>query len=156
MGTVVRFRNQSGIQYIDTLRQLADHTVFYTSKLPKTVTFTLKNPLCQYALDACCNAVRGNAVFVQSDKDYELRRSYLMAAYSCLDSLEELLHVAAIRYYHSISNKEKEDDESKDGDEKPESFPWREWGRLIFEARNLLKQVMKSDSTRHKSRKEEG
>ena len=100
MGTVIRFRNLSGIQYIDTLRQLADHTVFYASKLPKSVTFTLKNPLSQYALDACCNAVRGNAVFVQSNADYELRRSYLLASYACLESLEELLHGDTLLPFH--------------------------------------------------------
>ena len=162
MPPVIRFRNPSPVQFIDTMRQLADHTVFYAARLPKSHTFTYRNPLSQLALEACVNCVRANSVYLATEQDFITRRNYLLAAYANLDALEEMLHVIAIRYYEVIAPRKKRDDEKEkeeqaESEEEQEDYPWLRWGKLISEEREQLKKVMQSDLQRlEKTRRKTG
>lgn len=132
MGTVARFRNPSGIQFIDTMKDLANHTIFYINRLPKSTRFIWQTKICELVQDALIHVAKANSVFVKYESDYTYRRRLLQSAMGNIDALEIYLATLATGgYYNSIA--------------KGEDFPFLKWGELIDRERSLIKKVMTKD-----------
>lgn len=132
MSTLKRFRNPSGVQYIDTMKELVAHTVFYINRMPKSTRFIWQTKICDLAQSALINVARANAIRIVDDETFNLRRRLLLLSLGNIDALEIFVSTIAIGGYYK--------DISKDGD-----YAFLHWGELMDKERNLIKKVMEKD-----------
>ena len=143
MSTLVRFRKQSKIQFIDTMIELTNHTVTYTNKLPKSVKFTWSVKLCGLCQDTLIDLCQANVIYFSNKEEYLRRKALLESALGKLDALETFLTCLALsEYYGDIANTKGNVFEIEDG------YPFRRWGELLDEERYLIKGLLSSDAKR--------
>ena len=132
MSTIKRFRNPSGVQFIDTMKELVAHTVFYINRMPKSTRFIWQTKICDLAQNALIRVARANAIRIKDNETFLLRRRLLELAMGDIDALEIFLSTIAIGgYFAEIS--------------KGSDYPFLHWGELMDKERNLIKKVIAKD-----------
>ena len=121
-------RKPSGVQYLDTARELAIHTLRYTNKKFAKKDTDIIRRLRDLALDILENVSSANSIFVKTQKDKEMRRTCLMNARNNLFSLSSLLSVVMEVINNEITE-----------------YGWTCWGELIDKEIKLITGLMRSD-----------
>lgn len=134
MSVRVRDRLPSGVQYIDTARELVVHTIQYCKKFPKNLMFLITKDLVDTSKSIYKNVVIANSIYPKSKLDIELRYKYLIAAKGYVEALDGLLSIAEELYNKAP------------GEAKISDYGWVHWGELIETEIKLIKSVIASDS----------
>lgn len=83
-------RKDAAAQFVADARELRKATVRIVRKFPASYRYVTTNKLLELAGDVYTNAISGNSIYVHKDmseRDYELRRRYLMIATARADAL---------------------------------------------------------------------
>ena len=141
MSTIRRFRKQSNIQFIDTMMELTNHTVFYANRLPKSVKFIWTTKLCDFCQEALLLLNKGNAIHFTNKDEYTKRKLFFEEALGTLNALEQFLTCISLSDYYDYLI-------SKNGNEEEQSdpYPFQKWGELLDKERSLIKAILKADS----------
>ena len=133
---ITRFRHESPVQFIQTMRELMAHTIRYMGRMPKSERFTWTLPLIELCRNTLHSLVEANSLDVLEYR--EERKSVFSKAIGKMDALEEELSALAFDpAWFALVN----------GDSK-DCYPFVRWGELIDSERRLLRKVMASDENR--------
>ena len=129
MATKKKDRKPSPVQFIDTAKELVEHTWFYISKFPKSTRFIFQTKISDLAMDLYINTQRANSIFVEKENeaDRQNKRECVQQALGIINSLEGLLSIIQLKYYSEITE-----------------YGWKHWGELIDKERKLLSGLLKS------------
>lgn len=130
----VRDRLPSGVQFIDTARELVVHTIQYAKKFPKSLMFFITKDLVDTSKSIYKNVVIANSIYPKSKLDVELRYKYLVAAKGYVEALDGLLSIAEELYNKAP------------GETKISDYGWVHWGELLETELKLIKSVITSDA----------
>lgn len=146
MGTLVRFRRNSSMQFIDTCEELIGHTTFYLKRLPKSDRFIWVTDMCSLAKSIGEECVIANSIAVfHYEQDFLERRKHLQIALGKLNTFDFYLGILAKNenYYSAICKKDYNEEYGED-------YPFIHWGELIDKERNLLLGVIEKDDEKYK------
>lgn len=136
MSVKVKDRKLSGIQFVDTARELVVHTIFYAKKFPKSMMFLITKDIVDTARSIYKNVVIANSIYPKSKLDIELRYKYLVQAKGLIDVLDGFISIAEDIYTKSPN------------DTKISDYGWIHWGELLEQESKLIKGVITSDSSK--------
>lgn len=137
MSTLVRFRNPSGVQFIDTVEELISHTTKYLGRLPKSDRFIWVTDLCSLVKRIGIECVSANTI-----KDFKIEHDFI----SRRDHLQKALgYLNALDFYLTIIAKDESKYNAIVKGSNNEDYPFIRWGELIDEERKLIKGVLKKD-----------
>lgn len=122
-------RRTSSIQYVDTARELAVHTIQYGRKFPKSAMFLIVKDIVDSARKVYTEVVIANSCYPKSLDDVAFRATHLREAKGNLEALDGLLSMAKVIFQADISD-----------------YGWLHWGDLINKEMSLIKGVMTSDA----------
>lgn len=123
-------RKESNVEYIDTARELALHTLRYTNKKFAKKDMDLVRTIRNLSFSILNDVSIANSIYVVTMADKELRRGHLIKAKGDLYALNTLLSVI-------------KDPKLMQNTVTP--YGWRHWGEIISKEINLISKVMKSD-----------
>lgn len=136
-------RKDASAQFIADARELRIKTMRMMKRMPSSYRYIFTNDILKLAADIYVNCIRGNAVFMHKamlPKDYELRRYYLMQAYTSCDALN-----AEISFCYSvIMEGENVFKTSKDRDNRFEA-----WTDIGMRTKDRIRSLLKSDRERY-------
>lgn len=130
-------RNESKVQFIDTARELVEHTLKYVHKLPKRATFYLSIRIFDYSAKVYESVVSANEYYPTTSLDIEQRKILFKQAQGYLSSLDYFLGLAKDSY-GGLKNEK--------GNPIISEYGWVHWGELIKKEKSLIKSVLSSDS----------
>lgn len=104
MSVKVHNRKTSGVQFIDTARDLLVHTINSCKKFPKSVMFYLTQDLVMRAREVYANVVKANSIYPKGEVDIELRYHFLVEARGNIDVLSGLLGIVKSIYGVNLKN----------------------------------------------------
>ena len=122
-------RNESAVQYVDTARELYEHTLRYCRKFPKSATFLVTKDVVDAAKSVFVNVLGANRIYPKTEGDRAQRRGKLYDALGGLAALDAIIPIAKDLY----------------GLKEISDYGWVHWGELIAKEGNLIKKVMASD-----------
>ena len=122
-------RNESAVQYVDTARELYEHTLRYCRKFPKSAMFFITKDVVECAKSVLLNVLSANKIYVKTEGDRAQRRAMLQAACGELSTLDAIIPIAKDIF----------------GLKDVPDYGWLHWGELILKEGNLIKKVMASD-----------
>lgn len=131
MSVIKSKRSVSGVQFLDTAKELQIFTMRTCSKFPKHYNPILNWKIIDKAVAVYDYVVEGNAIFPSNEKEYEWRREHFISAGKTLRSLIAQINIAY------------------------ETFPIADktitkWMELINREIALIKNVIKADKERYK------
>lgn len=121
-------RKPSPIQFLETARELAVHTLKYTNKTFAKKDTDVIRRLRDLAINIFNNASAANSVFVATQEDKAIRRQYLVNARGDLFALSSMLSVVMEVISTEITE-----------------YGWSHWGELIDKEIRLITALMKKD-----------
>ena len=122
-------RNESAVQYVDTARELYEHTLRYCRKFPKSATFLVTKDVVDAAKGVFTNVLAANRIYPKTEGDRAQRRAKLFDALGGLAALDAIIPIAKDIF----------------GLKDVSDYGWAHWGELIVKEGNLIKKVMASD-----------
>lgn len=138
-------RQPSGIQFIDTARELFVHTITYARKIPKSAMFFVTKDIADKARAVYNHVIAAQSVGKPSSAlDVEIRYRHFKEAIACIHNLSALIGVS-IDMYNLI--KSEKDDADKANKNKISDYGWTHWAELMDKEENLIKAVIKSDKS---------
>ena len=132
MSVLKSHRSDSGVQFLDTARDLEVYTLRNCMKFPKRVTFYLSQHIVSLSQAVLNNCKAANSIYPRNAHEAQMRRDCLIKANNALQAMVSQLDIA----------------QGVVGDV-PDKV-WLEWMRLIAEEARLISAVQKSDLTRYK------
>lgn len=147
MGTLVRFRRPSSVEFIDTIEKLIGHTTFYLKRLPKSDRFIWVTDMCSLIKQVGEECVIANSIAVcHYEQDFLKRREHLQNALGKLNAFDFYLSILSKNenYYHAICGKDFNEEFGED-------YPFIEWGMLIEKERNTILGVIKKDDEKYQT-----
>lgn len=91
MSVIKNKRNISGIQFLDTARELQIITMRNCAKFPKRYTFFITNNIVQCAVNICGYVKKGNSIFPTNQHEYQMRREqFIMAGCECQNLITQI------------------------------------------------------------------
>lgn len=131
-------RGESSIQFIQTARELKQHTLTVVKKCPKRLQFFLLAPIYEEAREVLHSVKAANNTFVHNAHEAQIRADYLGRANVVLQNLADDLE----DLYEELINDE-------------ERYKWvanamQKHGELISAEAKLISKVRKSDKERYK------
>lgn len=126
--TLSKDRGESSVQFIETAKELMEHTWRYLHKLPKSTRFTIQQKINDAVIRVYTDVSSANAIFARKDsvEDKEEKRKYIVDALCVLNTVEGLLSSVQNIYKQEISD-----------------YGWQNWGKLITEEKKLLTGLLK-------------
>lgn len=124
-------RKPSGVEYIDTARELARHTLRYTNKKFSKKDMDTVRMIRNLSFSILNDVSIANSIYVITQEDKNLRRTHLMSAKGNLYALNTMLSVIMELMQNEVT-----------------PYGWTQWGTLISKEINLISQVLKSDLTK--------
>ena len=121
-------RNESAIEYVNTARELYEHTLRYVRKFPKSAMFLITKDIVECAKIVFKGVLCANRIFVKTDGDKAQRRAILNDVVGNLATMDALIPIAKDLYDTLVSD-----------------YGWLHWGELLVKETNLVKKVMASD-----------
>ena len=122
MSTKKKDRNESPIEYLETVKKLLDHSLEYFPKLGDKRRTLIQVPMLGYV-----RKILELVVFVNREKeDVRKRVGYIYEVFSWLDIFELQLSVIQKHYEQCIT-----------------SYGWLHFGELIYFERRLLEGLLK-------------
>lgn len=143
-------RRESGIQYIDTARELVVHTIGYARKFPKSMMFLLTKDIVDTAKSIYTNVVIANSCKPTSADAVKFRRAHFDEARGQIDALDGLLSIALEMYSEKLLEKSVKTTD-KDGNERVKKqgisdYGWVHWGELLEKEKKLIKGILAVDA----------
>ncbi len=138
-------RGLSGVQFIDTARELFIHTITYARKFPKSAMFFVTKDIADKA-----RAVYNHVIAAQSvgrprrQADIEIRYRHFKEAIACIYNLSALIGVS-IDMYDLIKSEKGDDDKANKN--KISDYGWTHWAELMDKEESLIKAVIESDKS---------
>lgn len=131
-------RSESSMQFIQTARELKQHTLTVVKKCPKRLQFFLLAPIYEEAREVLHSVKAANNTFVHNAHEAQIRADYLGRANVVLQNLADDLE----DLYEELINNE-------------DSYKWvanamQKHGELISAEAKLIGKVRKSDKERYK------
>lgn len=131
MSVIKSKRSVSGVQFLDTARELQMFTMRTCVKFPKRYTFFITNSIVQCAVNIHGFVKKGNSIFPSNAHDVQLRHEQFVMANA---ELQNLISQIGIAY---------------------DTFPIvdktiKQWMELIEKEISLIKNVIKKDKERFK------
>lgn len=131
MSVIKNKRGLSGVQFLDTARELQIFTTRKCVKFPKRYTFFITSSIVQCAINIHSYVKKGNSIFPSNADDAKLRREQFTLAIAELQNLISQINVAY------------------------EMFPvadktMMQWMELIQKEISLVKNVIKKDKEKYK------
>lgn len=131
-------RSESSMQFIQTARELKQHTLTVVKKCPKRLQFFLLAPIYEEAREVLHSVKAANNTFVHNAHEAQIRADYLGRANVVLQNLADDLE----DLYEEIINNE-------------DRYKWvanamQKHGELISAEEKLIGKVRKSDKERYK------
>ena len=131
-------RGESSMQFIQTARELKQHTLTVVKKCPKRLQFFLLAPIYEEAREVLHSVKAANNTFVHNAHEAQIRADYLGRANVVLQNLTDDLE----DLYEELINDE-------------ERYKWvanamQKHGELISAEAKLIGKVRKSDKERYK------
>ena len=131
-------RSESSMQFIQTARELKQHTLTVVKKCPKRLQFFLLAPIYEEAREVLHSVKAANNTFVHNAHEAQIRADYLGRANVVLQNLADDLE----DLYEEIINNE-------------DRYKWvanamQKHGELISAEAKLIGKVRKSDKERYK------
>ena len=131
MSVIKNKRSLSGVQFLDTARELQIFTMRICSKFPKHYNPFLNWPIIQQSVNVHNFVKKGNSIFPTNQMEYELRRQQFVLAGAELQAMISQINIA----YDTFPIEEKKH---------------KEWMELINKEIALIKNVIKADKERYK------
>lgn len=131
MSVIKSKRGLSGVQFLDTARELHLFTLRTCAKFPKRYTFFITNNIVQCAINIHSYVKKGNSIFPSNADDAKLRREHFIRAGAELQNLISQINVAYDMF--PVSDK-----------------IMKQWMELIQKEIALIKNVIKKDKERYK------
>ena len=125
----VPFRKPSGVQFVDTARELVVHALRYTRKFPKSMMLILTKDIVDESRTIYKEVIKANSVKPQSKGDVAFRQKHFYEALGALNALDALLTIAVDAVTASAISE----------------YGWTHWGELILNERKLIKGIISSD-----------
>ena len=131
-------RSESSMQFIQTARELKQHTLTVVKKCPKRLQFFLLAPIYEEAREVLHSVKAANNTFVHNAHEAQIRADYLGRANVVLQNLSDDLE----DLYEELINNE-------------DRYKWvanamQKHGELISAEAKLIGKVRKSDKERYK------
>lgn len=131
-------RGESSMQFIQTARELKQHTLTVVKKCPKRLQFFLLSPIYEEAREVLHSVKAANNTFVHNAHEAQIRADYLGRANVVLQNLADDLE----DLYEELINNE-------------DRYKWvanamQKHGELISAEAKLIGKVRKSDKERYK------
>ena len=131
-------RSESSMQFIQTARELKQHTLTVIKKCPKRLQFFLLAPIYEEAREVLHSVKAANNTFVHNAHEAQIRADYLGRANVVLQNLADDLE----DLYEELINNE-------------DRYKWvanamQKHGELISAEAKLIGKVRKSDKERYK------
>lgn len=131
-------RSESSMQFIQTARELKQHTLTVVKKCPKRLQFFLLAPIYEEAREVLHSVKAANNTFVHNAHEAQIRADYLGRANVVLQNLADDLE----DLYEELINNE-------------DRYKWvanamQKHGELISAEAKLIGKVRKSDKERYK------
>lgn len=131
-------RSESSMQFIQTARELKQHTLTVVKKCPKRLQFFLLAPIYEEAREVLHSVKAANNTFVHNAHEAQIRADYLGRANVVLQNLADDLE----DLYEELINNE-------------DRYKWvanamQKHGELISTEAKLIGKVRKSDKERYK------
>lgn len=131
-------RSESSMQFIQTARELKQHTLTVVKKCPKRLQFFLLAPIYEEAREVLHSVKAANNTFVHNAHEAQIRADYLGRANVVLQNLADDLE----DLYEELINNE-------------DLYKWvanamQKHGELISAEAKLIGKVRKSDKERYK------
>lgn len=131
-------RSESSMQFIQTARELKQHTLTVIKKCPKRLQFFLLAPIYEEAREVLHSVKAANNTFVRNAHEAQIRADYLGRANVVLQNLADDLE----DLYEELINNE-------------DRYKWvanamQKHGELISAEAKLIGKVRKSDKERYK------
>lgn len=131
-------RSESSMQFIQTARELKQHTLTVVKKCPKRLQFFLLAPIYEEAREVLHSVKAANNTFVHNAHEAQIRADYLGRANVVLQNLADDLE----DLYEELINNE-------------DCYRWvanamQKHGELISAEAKLIGKVRKSDKERYK------
>lgn len=131
MSVIKNKRSVSGVQFLDTAKELQTYTIRTCVKFPKRYFFIISNNIIQSATKIHAFVKRGNSIFPTNADDTRLRHEQFVLAVAELQNLISQINIAY------------------------DTFPIKEnkivkWMELIKTEITLVKSVIKKDKERYK------
>ena len=131
-------RSESSMQFIQTARELKQHTLTVVKKRPKRLQFFLLAPIYEEAREVLHSVKAANNTFVHNAHEAQIRADYLGRANVVLQNLADDLE----DLYEELINNE-------------DRYKWvanamQKHGELISAEAKLIGKVRKSDKERYK------
>ena len=126
----VKDRVETKVQFVDTARELAVHTLHYAKKFPKSAMFLITKDIVDLSKEIYKSVVCANVFFpIQTETDVAERYKLFKHALGCIETLDSLLGIARDDY----------------GSADISDYGWVHWGELMKSEENLIKKVLSSD-----------
>lgn len=131
-------RGKSSAQFVETARQLEEHTLEQCLKVPKRYTFLLTQRIMGLASTVYEKVTSANSVYPVNQHEAQERRDYLIEANAALQALDRQLGILAGVLWKN-----------------PENFKgfdhaFTVWGDLIVEEAKLISGIKRADRARYK------
>ena len=131
MSVIKNKRSVSGVQFLDTARELQIFTMRTCSKFPKHYNPFLNWPIIQQSVNVHNLVKKGNSIFPSNLGEYELRRQQFVMALAELQAMVSQINIA----YDTFPVEDKKIEK---------------WMELISKETALIKSVIKSDKEKNK------
>lgn len=125
-------RSTSGVQFLETARELEIFTLRNCMKFPKRVTFYLSQHIVSLSQSVLNNCKAANSVYPRNAHEVQMRRDFFIKANVSLQAMISQLDIA----------------KGVVGDVPDKT--WLEWMHLIAEEAKLISAMQKSDAQRYK------
>lgn len=131
MSVIKNKRSVSGVQFLDTAKELQTYTIRTCIKFPKRYTFFITNNIVQCSMNIHAYIKRGNSIFPQNTDDARLRHEQFVMANAELQNLISQINIA----YDTFPIPDKK---------------IMRWMELIKTESALIKALMKKDKEKYK------
>lgn len=135
-------RKESGVQFLDTARELTVHLLSCVKRMPKSWRFVLTNKLTDLGCDIYTEVSMANAIYPKSAEDVAARAAHFNAALGKIDALDGLSAIA----FDCIGTKGNPAD--KLDPTRLSDYAWLHLGELLGQERSLITKVLASDKKR--------
>ena len=131
MSVPVMKRKESSMQFLDTARELYEHTLKYTSKQFAKKDFGIISKVRDKVDIIFSNVVEANAIYPNIPEDFDERIKLFKEAKQKCDSLTATLSSIKRVLQNTVTE-----------------FGWSNWGKLLNEETELIARIIRSDKER--------
>lgn len=133
MSVLRSHRSESGVQFLDTARDLEIYTLRQCMKFPKRLTFFLSQHIVSLSQAVLNNCKAANSIYPRNAHEAQMRRDCLIKANNALQAMISQLDIAQEVVVDA-----------------PDTV-WMEWMRFIAAEARFIAALQKSDLERFKN-----